>query len=105
MAWAVAFHVVNDLGFANVLPVGLALYSRAAPKGLGGFMIAVYYLHLFLGNMLIGKIGGLLGTMSDVNFWLMHAALMAAAVVLLFAVRLVFGSLLAPSQREVETAA
>lgn len=105
MAWAVAFHVVNDLGFANVLPVGLALYSRAAPKGLGGFMIAVYYLHLFLGNMLIGKIGGLLGTMSDVNFWLMHAALMAVAVVLLFVVRLVYGNLLAPSQQEVAAAA
>ena len=48
LGWAVAFHVINDLGFANVLPVGLALYSRAAPKGFGGIMIAVYYLHLFL---------------------------------------------------------
>jgi len=98
MVWAVAFHVVNDLGFANVLPVGLALYSRAAPKGLGGFMIAVYYLHLFIGNTLIGKIGGMLGTMSDVDFWLMHAALMAAAVVLLFFARLMFGRFLAPSR-------
>jgi POT family proton-dependent oligopeptide transporter len=97
MVWAVAFHVVNDLGFANVLPVGLALYSRAAPKGLGGLMIAVYYLHLFIGNTLIGKIGGLLGTMSDVNFWLMHAALMAVAVVLLIVVRIVFGRMLAPA--------
>lgn len=98
MVWAVAFHVVNDLGFANVLPVGLALYSRAAPKGLGGFMIAIYYLHLFIGNTLIGKIGGLLGTMPDVQFWLLHAGLMAIAVVLLIGARIVFGRMLAPSE-------
>jgi POT family proton-dependent oligopeptide transporter len=97
LAWAVAFHVINDLGFANVLPVGLALYSRAAPKGLGGMMIAVYYVHLFFGNALIGKIGGLLGRMPDVQFWLMHAGLMAVAVVLLVLVRLIFGRMLAPS--------
>src|SRR6185312_13243964 len=76
MVWAVAFHVVNDLGFSNVLPVGLALYSRAAPRGLGGVMIAIYYLHLFIGNTLIGKIGGWLGTMPDVQFWLMHTGIM-----------------------------
>jgi POT family proton-dependent oligopeptide transporter len=28
--WAIGFEVLNDLGFANVLPVGLALYSRAS---------------------------------------------------------------------------
>ena len=95
LIWAVAFHVLNDLGFANVLPVGLALYSRAAPKGLGGMMIAVYYVHLFFGNALIGKLGGLLGRMSDVRFWLMHAGLMAVGAVLLIFARLLFGSMLA----------
>jgi POT family proton-dependent oligopeptide transporter len=97
LAWAVAFHVVNDLGFSNVLPVGLALYSRAAPKGLGGIMIAVYYLHLYMGNALIGKIGGLLGTMPDVRFWILHSAIMAGGLVLLIIVRVLFGSLLAPT--------
>jgi POT family proton-dependent oligopeptide transporter len=94
--WAFAFHIINDLGFANVLPVGLALYSRAAPKGLGGVMIAVYYLHLFIGNMLIGKLGGLLGTMPDVNFWLLHVAIMAAGAVMLIVMRALFGNILAP---------
>jgi POT family proton-dependent oligopeptide transporter len=97
LVWALAFHTVNDLGFANVLPVGLALYSRAAPKGLGGMMIAVYYGHLFLGNMLIGKLGGLFDRMSDVRFWLLHAGLMAVGVVLLIFARLMFGRLLAPA--------
>ena len=77
--WAIGFHLLNDIGFANVLPVGLALYSRAAPKGLGGMMIAVYYVHLFMGNMLTGYLGGLLGTMPNSTFWLMHVVLMAAS--------------------------
>ena len=95
--WALGFHVLNDIGFANVLPVGLALYSRAAPKGLGGIMIAVYYVHLFMGNTLVGYLGGLLGTMPDTSFWLLHVGLMGASVVVLIAARIFFGHLLAPS--------
>ena len=97
LGWAIAFHVINDLGFANVLPVGLALYSRAAPKGLGGMMIAVYYLHLFLGNMLIGRLGGLLDAMSPVSFWLLHGAIMGVGAAILLGVRFTFGRMLAPS--------
>jgi len=77
--------------------VGLALYSRAAPKGLGGIMIAVYYLHLFLGNLLTGYLGGLLGTMSDVRFWLMHVGIMAASAAILLVVRFSAAHLVAPS--------
>ncbi|HEX3664664.1 MAG TPA: oligopeptide:H+ symporter [Rhizomicrobium sp.] len=98
--WAVAFHVVNDIGFANVLPVGLALYSRAAPRGLGGVMIAVYYIHLFMGNLLTGYLGGLLGTMPNSTFWLMHAVLMGIVAAILLVARIAFGSLLAPRIEE-----
>jgi len=98
--WAFGFHIVNDLGFSMVLPTGLALYSRAAPKGLGGTMIAVYYLHLFAGNMLIGYVGGLLSTMSATNFWLLHAGMMVVGVGLLLVVRFAFGHILAPAYGE-----
>ncbi|MDE3116331.1 MAG: MFS transporter, partial [Pseudomonadota bacterium] len=97
--WALGFHILNDIGFANVLPVGLALYSRAAPRGLGGIMIAVYYLHLFIGNMLVGYLGGLLGTIPDTQFWLLHVGLMAISAVLLLLTRLFFGRLVAPSAK------
>ena len=30
LGWAAAFQLVNDLGFANVFPVGLARFTRAA---------------------------------------------------------------------------
>ena len=98
--WALGFHILNDVGFANVLPVGLALYSRAAPKGLGGTMIAIYYVHLFFANVLVGYVGGLLGTMPDTSFWLLHVGLMAGSAVVLFLARALFGGLLAPSYKE-----
>jgi len=105
LAWAIPFHVLNDLGFANVLPVGLALYSRAAPKGLGGVMIAVYYLHLLLGNMLTGRIGALLGTIPTPTFWLIHVATMALSAALLLVVRFLFGGILAPAYEAPHAAA
>jgi POT family proton-dependent oligopeptide transporter len=97
LGWAVAFHILNDIGFANVLPVGLALYSRAAPKGFEGIMIAIYYLQLFLGNIFTGYLGGLLDTMPAVNFWMLHVALMLVSAAVLLVVLRFAGKILAPS--------
>ena len=97
LIWAVAFHGLNDLGFANVLPVGLALYSRAAPKGLSGIMVAVYYLQLFLANMFVGYLGSLFDVMPATQFWLLHVGLMAVSAVILIAARYFVGGVLAPS--------
>jgi POT family proton-dependent oligopeptide transporter len=97
LGWAVLFQLVNDLGFANVVPIGLALYSRAAPKGLAGMMIGVYYIQLFLGNMLVGRLGGLLDQMSGTSFWLLHSGLMTVSAAILLAVRVVAGKALAPA--------
>jgi POT family proton-dependent oligopeptide transporter len=96
LGWALAFHLLNDIGFSNMLPVALALSTRAAPKGLEGLMIAVYYLQFFLGNMLVGYIGSLYGTMSSTRFWLLHVVLMLLAGAVLLVVRRFAGALLAP---------
>jgi POT family proton-dependent oligopeptide transporter len=96
--WTFAYTLVNDIGFANIMPVGLALYSRAAPRGLQGVMIGIYYLHLFFGNMFVGWLAGLLDLMPGSQFWLLHAALVGAAGVGLLAVKLLFGWLLAPQE-------
>ena len=96
LVWTLGYTIVNDLGFANVLPVGLALYSRAAPKRLEGLVIGVYYLHLFIGNTFVGWLAGFLETMPGREFWALHAALVACAGVLLLGCRLAFGKLLAP---------
>ena len=94
IGWLLAFHLLNDLGFANVLPVGLAFYTRSAPKALTGFIVGVYYLHLWAGNTLVGWLAGKLDTMPAVQFWVIHAALVGGAGVVFLVVRLVFGRLI-----------
>ncbi|MEI9988524.1 MAG: oligopeptide:H+ symporter [Rhizomicrobium sp.] len=105
LAWAIGFELLNDLGFANVLPVGLALYSRAAPKGMTSTIIGLYFLHLFAGNFFVGWVGGLLTTMNATSFWALHVALILGAAVVLFVVKFLFGRILAPAYTEAETAA
>ncbi len=97
LGWAVLFHALNEIGIANVYPVGLALYSRCAPKALGSTIMAVFYLNLFASNMLVGRLGGLLETMSGTAFWLLHAGLIGASVLVLLLVRRLAGRLLAPT--------
>jgi POT family proton-dependent oligopeptide transporter len=92
--WLLAFHLLNDIGFANVLPVGLALFARASPRQIAGLMIGVYYTHLWAGNQLVGVLGTLFETMPAVQFWLMHAGLVGAAGVILIVVRLLCGHIL-----------
>jgi POT family proton-dependent oligopeptide transporter len=97
LGWIFAFQVVNDLAFANVFPIALALYSRASPPGLAGVLIGVFFLHLFLANLFVGWLGGLLERMPASAFWLLHAAIVFAAALILFAVRFTVGRTLSPA--------
>jgi POT family proton-dependent oligopeptide transporter len=106
--WLLAFHLLNDIGFANILPVGLAFYARSAPAAAAGSIVGLYYLHLWAGNNLVGYLGGLLDKMPPVQFWLLHAGLVAAAGVVFLIVRMIFGRLLlgtgAPAEPDVVAA-
>lgn len=93
VGWTLAYTLVNDIGFANILPIGLALYSRLAPKQLAGLIIGVYYLHLFVGNSFVGWLAGFMDTVPHRDFWLLHAGLVAVAAVLFLGVRALFGHL------------
>jgi len=92
--WLIAFEIFNSAAFANMLPVSLALYARASPPAVMGTMIGVYYLHLVIGNATVGKLGTLLEKMPATNFWLMHAAIAAGAVVIFLIVGRIFARLL-----------
>jgi len=100
LGWGIAFHVINDIGFANVFPVGIALYSRASPRAVAGTMIGVYYLHLFACNMFVGRIAGFLESMPAAQFWLLHAGIVGGAGVGLFVVRSYAGRILAHEDDE-----
>ena len=97
IGWLLAFHVLNSIGMANYIPVGLALYARAAPRALSGTMIGIFYMHLFLANNLVGWLGGLIEWMPPTQFWLLHAGLTAAAGMVLLIVARLFGAVLAPT--------
>jgi len=71
--WPVAFHFVNSIGFAMVLPVALALFVRLAPKQLSSTVTGIYTLSFFVANALVGYIGGFFEKMPVADFWLMHA--------------------------------
>ncbi|HVU35103.1 MAG TPA: peptide MFS transporter [Opitutaceae bacterium] len=96
--WVLGFEILNSAGFANVFPVGLALYARVAPKSVSGTFVAIYYLHLFLCNSLVGWLGGLVDKMSGVHFWLLHAGLVAASAFIMFLAARFFGRWLTPDK-------
>jgi POT family proton-dependent oligopeptide transporter len=97
IGWVLGFELLNSIGFANVFPVGLALYSRAAPRPVAGTIMGIYYLHLFAGNNLVGWLGGLIEKMPGVSFWLLHAALVGGASLVMFLAARLAGRLLNPT--------
>ena len=97
IGWVLGFELFNSIGFANVFPVGLALYVRVSPKAVVGTIMGVYYLHLFLANNLIGWLGGLLEQMSGAQFWLLHAGLVGGAGLVMLVTARLAGRLLDPA--------
>lgn len=91
---ALAIHIINGIGFANVFPVSLALYSRASPRAIAATMLGIYYLFLFGANTLVGWVGGWLDLMPPMQFWGLHAGLIILAGVIFTIVKLMFGRLL-----------
>ncbi len=95
--WAILFEVFNDIGFANLVPVGLALFARVAPQQVNGTMIGVYMGTFFVATIAAGNvIGPLMEPLGATNFWWLHVAIVGAAAVLLFLFWRLFGKVLAP---------
>ena len=100
--WTLAYTVVNDIGFANVMAVGLALFSRVAPKQIVGLVIGIYYLHLFVANSFVGWLAGFMDSMPNRDFWALHAIIVAAGGVLVLVARAVLGRVLSPEAMQAE---
>ena len=77
--WPFAFHVLNSIGFAHMLPVSLALFAKYAPKAINATIIGLYYLAFFAANSLVGWVGGFYETMPTTTFWLLHAGFAAGS--------------------------
>ena len=77
--WPVAFHIVNSIGFAHVMPVALALFVRLAPRQIASTVVGIYSMAFFFGTALTGWISSRFDTMSPTQFWLLHVGLAAVA--------------------------
>ena len=72
--WPMMFELTNAIGFAHVLPVSLALFSKLAPRAIGATVIGLYYLSFFAANKVVGYVGGLYSSLPTTTFWLIHVA-------------------------------
>ncbi len=79
LMWAIGFHLISNSGWLYFTPIAVALYAEKAPPGIRGTMIGVQALSVFFASVISGRLGGLYETMAPPKFWLMHAAIVAAA--------------------------
>jgi POT family proton-dependent oligopeptide transporter len=90
LAWALAYHFLSAVGYLYWAPLAVALFSRSAPASINAMMIGVYFLSIFAGSLLGGRLGGFYEQVSPARFWMLHAAIVAAGglLILLLAPRL-----------------
>ncbi|QYE36338.1 MULTISPECIES: peptide MFS transporter [Sphingosinicellaceae] len=81
--WLVVFFAVFTLGELFVLPTGLGLFARLAPRGLGATTVAAWYLTIFSGSLSAGLVGTVWTRMSHAAFFLMLAGIAGIAALLL----------------------
>jgi POT family proton-dependent oligopeptide transporter len=86
--WLTVFFVVFTIGELYILPVGLGLFGRLAPRGLEATAIAIWFFAGFAGNLLAGWLGTFWSALSNPAFF-----------ALVGLVALVSGALLLPFRR------
>jgi len=79
LLWTVCTTVGEAFGYLHVQPVAIALFARMAPPSMKAMMIGVYFLAIFFGGLISGRLGGLYDHWSATNFWLLHAGIVCAA--------------------------
>jgi POT family proton-dependent oligopeptide transporter len=84
--WIVAFFVVLSFGEVHILPVGLGLFGRLAPKHFGATAIALWYFANFFGNLGAGALGTRWSHLSPAQFFVLAAAItgLSGSAMLLF---------------------
>jgi POT family proton-dependent oligopeptide transporter len=89
--WPMMFEIMNSIGFAHVLPISLALFSKIAPKQITATVIGLYYLAFFIANAVVGYVGGLYSSLPTTTFWLIHVASAVVGLVAFAIFKVVLG--------------
>jgi POT family proton-dependent oligopeptide transporter len=98
--WPFMFHLLNSIGFAHILPISLALFTKIAPKQITATVIGLYYLAFFTANKIVGYIGGLYSSLPTTTFWLIHVASAAFGLVAFVIFKIVIGKRMVSGPRE-----
>ena len=98
--WPFMFHLLNSIGFAHILPISLALFTKIAPKQITATVIGLYYLAFFAANKMVGYVGGLYSSLPTTTFWLIHIASAAFGLVAFAVFKLVIGKRMMGSPQE-----
>ncbi|MBI1329249.1 MAG: MFS transporter [Alphaproteobacteria bacterium] len=77
--WLLAFYAVITMGELYLSPLGLALVARVAPAKILSMMMGLWFITSFTGNLLQGYIGTYFSRMDKPSFFLLCAAIGAAA--------------------------
>ena len=91
----VAYDVLLGVAFLYYWPPLLGFVSRTAPPQVRATLMGAIFLSLFLGDFLVGWIGGLYETLSPAGFWGLHAGIAATGGVLAFIMKRPIKALLA----------
>jgi len=98
--WPMLFELFNSIGFAHVLPVSLALFSKISPKQITSTVIGLYYFSFFIANAVVGYVGGLYSSLPTTTFWLIHVASAAFGLIAFVVFKIVIGHRMASGPKE-----
>jgi POT family proton-dependent oligopeptide transporter len=82
--WLVACYFIQELGELCLSPVGLSLVTKVAPVRLVSFVMGIFFLSNFLGNLLAGWSARFVSTVPLVTLFGVTAAVTIGAGVMLF---------------------
>jgi len=81
--WLVAFFLVFTVGELFILPTGLSLFARLAPRRLGVTTVAAWFLTTFAGSLAAGLVGSLWSRTGHAGFFALLAGLAGLAALML----------------------
>ncbi|HEY2357725.1 MAG TPA: hypothetical protein VGH86_09765, partial [Phenylobacterium sp.] len=82
LLWVIMDNFGESFGYLWVVPVAIAFYTHTAPKPVNAMMVGVYYLSIFAGSLISGRLGSLYEALSPTAFWTLHAGIVASAGVI-----------------------
>ncbi|HEX4862316.1 MAG TPA: peptide MFS transporter [Rhizomicrobium sp.] len=84
-SWLVLYFLVYTIGELFILPVGLGLFGRLAPRAFAATAIAAWFMAAFFGNLAAGAVGALWSTLTPAVFFAVTGAigLLSGALLLL----------------------